>query len=812
MNSSKKKTSLQSIRFCSSKGIAQWRGSISIFDSLVNTRPVKERENLPWGGIMTEVCPPKIQVSENKTDGKYYIACLLKAAPLIGKTLEAAQKSGNQVTGKMRSRDHVTESSLLTLEFDGISEIAFKTSLEKLEENKITFKAWTTFSYGDPDKSGMFARMVIPIDRPLGVEEYALAFYGMNEYFFDGKADPSGAKLYQPQGVRCCHPSRVEQTETWENFRDLLSADALIQIGKPLLQPKKIHLVQSNPIEPGDEKFAKLKKLLKSIDSDVGYHDWLKILLAIFNETGGSDEGLELADTWSSAGNKYRGPAEITSKWKSFDPNRESRITMATLYKMAKDSGVDLCTIMDTTNVENDSYREEIVEINDASGSTYRANDHTKCDSESADLSNSNPSTSVNEGQVVAELAVMNPMDYDRVRIEKAKEMGVQVRTLDDQVKQARIKKAASDNLPFDTIDPWSESVDCAQLLDGISQLIRRHIVLDLEQADAAALWVIHTYLIDCFEFSPIAIVNAPEKGCAKSLFQTILIKLVYRPLYAANATASALFRSVELWKPTIFFDEADTFFRENNDLHGMINAGCSRDGSVMRCVSTGDNFVPQNFSVFSAKSISGITLEKCLQDSTMSRGIIFNMHRKRSDEKVERLRNADTAAFDVIKSKLARFALDYAEHLRQARPQLPDELSDRDQDKWEPLLAIAECAGDEWLKRATEAALKLSHTGDAPLCKGAELLSDIRHIFDSGAHPEKISTADLIEALCKNDEAPWPCYNFGKPITPRQLAKLLVPYGIKSRTVRVDRYSTPKGYYAADFEDAFSRYIPSKK
>ena len=193
-----------------------------------------------------------------------------------------------------------------------------------------------------------------------------------------------------------------------------------------------------------------------------------------------------------------------------------------------------------------------------------------------------------------------------------------------------------------------------------------------------------------------------------------------------------------------------------------------------------------------------------------MSRGIIFNMRRKLSNETIMRMRNADNRVFDVIVSKLMRFALDYSQQIRLARPSLPNALSDRSQDNWEALLAIAECAGIEWLQRATAAALMLSSVGEASVSTGNELLADIRDIFESKC-VEKISSVELIEALVADDESLWATYNRGKPITPRQLAKLLAGYGIKSKTVRLKNGYTPKGYDTGLFADAFNRYLPPK-
>jgi Flavin containing amine oxidoreductase len=60
---------------------------------------------------------------------------------------------------------------------------------------------------------------------------------------------------------------------------------------------------------------------------------------------------------------------------------------------------------------------------------------------------------------------------------------------------------------------------------------------------------------------------------------------------------------SVELAKPTLLIDEADTFLKDNEDLPG--NAGDKRGGQVIRCV--GDNAEPRVFSVFGPVAMQGI-------------------------------------------------------------------------------------------------------------------------------------------------------------------------------------------------------------
>jgi putative DNA primase/helicase len=186
----------------------------------------------------------------------------------------------------------------------------------------------------------------------------------------------------------------------------------------------------------------------------------------------------------------------------------------------------------------------------------------------------------------------------------------------------------------------------------------------------------------------------------------------------------------------------------------------------------------------------------------------VFNMRRKLQHESVERFRNADDTNFTAIKSKLARVALDDAEKIREASPPLPDALGDRAQDNWEPLLAIASCASADWLARATAAALALTPRGEVQGGTGNELLADIREV---AGRRERITSIELIELLIKDEEKAWVAYNRGSPINPRQLAKLLQVYGIRPRTVRMGPNKTPKGYYVADFADAFTRYLDER-
>lgn len=357
-------------------------------------------------------------------------------------------------------------------------------------------------------------------------------------------------------------------------------------------------------------------------------------------------------------------------------------------------------------------------------------------------------------------------------------------------------------------VTPFPEPVEPAALLDSILEVILKHVIIDSAQAVAVTLWIAMTWFMPSINVSPLLIITAPERACGKSQLLAIALRLVFKGLSASNTSASFLFRALESWKPTILIDEADTFIRENAEIKGILNAGHTRDSAyVGRSTSKDGDFEPVVFCVWGAKVLAGIALEKHLPDSTMSRSIIASMRRKLPSETITRLRHAEKSSFDVLASQLARFATDYADQIANARPNLPDALGDRAQDNWEPLLAIAECAGDAWVEKAIAAALALSQSTDESASPSNELLADIYTVF-MARRESKISSAELIEALIADSESPWATYNRGRPLTPRQLSKMLGAYGIKSKTVRLSRFDTPKGYERDQFTDAFSRYL----
>jgi hypothetical protein len=85
---------------------------------------------------------------------------------------------------------------------------------------------------------------------------------------------------------------------------------------------------------------------LRHLDPDLGYDDWLRVIMAMFTETGGSEEGFEIVLNWSSKGHKFKGENDVRKVWKHLRVDIDRPVTMGTLIKMVNDAGGDAMAIM----------------------------------------------------------------------------------------------------------------------------------------------------------------------------------------------------------------------------------------------------------------------------------------------------------------------------------------------------------------------------------------------------------------------------------------------------------------------------------
>ena len=348
------------------------------------------------------------------------------------------------------------------------------------------------------------------------------------------------------------------------------------------------------------------------------------------------------------------------------------------------------------------------------------------------------------------------------------------------------------------------------EILEQMAKAIERQIVCPPHAVVAIVLWSAGTYGFQGASIFPRLVFTSATKRCGKSTALATVRALVSKPVKADNVSASAMFRLVENQRPTLLIDEADTFVARSDDLRGVLNAGYECTGAVLRCVPTpdGKSFTEAAFNVYCPVALAGIG---GLPDTVLDRSIVVRLERAARCGGGQRRRPMRYRELEKLRGVLAPQLVAYEGAIGAAVTCgvaiLSRELSDRAQDNWEPLLAIADLAGGMWPQRARTAALALSGAEDAP-SQREMLLADLHGIIGEtrvvavkawqnwrssgrkGAPPavvRRIRSASMVGELLKMEHRPWPEYGKeGRGLTLAKLATLLRPFGIEPSNQRM--------------------------
>jgi len=354
------------------------------------------------------------------------------------------------------------------------------------------------------------------------------------------------------------------------------------------------------------------------------------------------------------------------------------------------------------------------------------------------------------------------------------------------------------------------------EILEDTIGFIRSYVLVTDAQAVVLGLWVLHTHVFYVFEFTPYLAITSPEKQCGKSRLLEVVELVTPRPWTTSHATPAVLVRKIHRVKPTLFLDELDAALGGPKEyvetLRGILDTGDQRNGVCSLCVKQGKDGVEKDFSTYCPKVLAAI---KDLPGTVADRSLHIRLQRKPKDAQVKRLRYRQAA--EEAKGLLERiktWSKQQAKPLGSSRPKIPDELSDRQQDHAEVLLAIADRLAGEWPKRARAALVELCtsvHAEDTS--PGVRLLTDIHDIFEQmkidKLEADRVKSSELIAELAKIETSPWAEWGKRhKPITQTQLAWLLKHFDIFPRNVRFGRDDVAKGYLREFFEDAWKRYL----
>ncbi len=208
--------------------------------------------------------------------------------------------------------------------------------------------------------------------------------------------------------------------------------------------------------------------------------------------------------------------------------------------------------------------------------------------------------------------------------------------------------------LPSEPLDYGSTGA----LLEEIKAHIARYVSLSEEALGMSAAYVLLSWVHDAFNELPYLRFRG-DYGTGKTRALIVIGSLAYKAFFASGAsTVSPIFHTLNTWRGTLIFDEADfRFTDEKAELVKILNNGNAKGFPVLRThVTQQHTFNPQAFVIFGPKivgmrrSYDDRALESRFLTVEMepgrSRGVPINLP---DQEKAEALKLHGDGTFDLV-------------------------------------------------------------------------------------------------------------------------------------------------------------------
>lgn len=303
--------------------------AVTIFPSSKETIPCAEHTRLSWPELCN-VYAGEIFVTDNKTRVPYAVPCPLQDAPYVGKTAARMVKRGLR-TGRQRSAGHMTVARVLVSEFDGLPRAHLHKVIANLRQLECLCLVYSSYSHGNPDKSGARFRVLIALDRNVTSTEYTTLWQAINAQVFGGLADSSSRHMYQQQGVWASHPD-------WSN-----KAFKVVGQGEPLDCDRWMPSQTMTVINPEQvssvatpEQVRRVRQALRWLDLSE-HEQWITAGAALKVLDADAFEQDWIAFSEPSDDPRYN-PESV---WSSLKPNMPAEAAYRTILARARDGATE---------------------------------------------------------------------------------------------------------------------------------------------------------------------------------------------------------------------------------------------------------------------------------------------------------------------------------------------------------------------------------------------------------------------------------------------------------------------------------------
>jgi len=221
-------------------------------------------------------------------------------------------------------------------------------------------------------------------------------------------------------------------------------------------------------------------------------------------------------------------------------------------------------------------------------------------------------------------------------------------------------KYAPKQNLPIKILDAHiinrSLKIDITRLTVEIEAFIKSYLEMPLDSDYLIlSMWIFHTYIIEKFNTTPILYFYG-VKETGKSRAGEVLSELAFRAQRLTSLTEATLFRSVELFKPTLIIDEIKLLGKGGNQgLADLIKTTYKRGLKVSRINL--NKYGEDQIEYYDTFTPLVICTTESIPDIIESRCILFIMQ-KNSNPQIER--KIDMKWANDLRERLTVFRANY--------------------------------------------------------------------------------------------------------------------------------------------------------
>lgn len=314
---------------------------------------------------------------------------------------------------------------------------------------------------------------------------------------------------------------------------------------------------------------------------------------------------------------------------------------------------------------------------------------------------------------------------------------------------------------------------DTEGLLGEIEDYIRRFVILPEEALGLSSAYILLSWVYDAFNELPYLRFRG-DYGTGKTRALLVIGSLCYKAFFASGAsTVSPIFHTLDTFKGTLIFDEADfRFTDEKAELVKILNNGNSRGFPVLRTQMTAKKeFDPRAFAIFGPKIVG---MRRSYEDRALeSRFLTIDMEPGRSAGVPINLPDEQSVQALQLRNKLLMYRLRNRLLVALDVGLVDPQLESRMNQILLPLLSVVPDEKRRTLIRKAASALQAETESDRGTSTEGQLLSVLARLLEE--HPEAhLPLAEITSAFATEHGS-----DYDRPITNRWIGSVLRRLGI---------------------------------